>query len=438
MELVYLLFGITLGVAITWLIRKYKFEADSFIQLQKIKVAQNVAEQSNLRLEQELIEKKTEIKDLQERLFKLQAELSTKTESYKNLEEKLATQKGEIEELQKRFKIEFENLAQKIFEEKSTKFTKQNKENLDILLKPLQEKIGDFRKKVEDTYTNEAKQRASLQGELKKLFELNQQITKEAHNLTKALKGDVKTQGNWGEIILESILEKSGLVKDREFVIQDSYKNDEGKRQRPDVILKLPENKQMVIDSKVSLSAYERFFSAEEDMEKTIALKGHVDSIRNHIKELSAKNYQNIYDLNSLDFVLMFMPIEPAFGLAVQQQPTLFQEAFEKNIVLVSPSTLLATLKIIANMWRQEYQNKNAQEIARQGGALYDKFVSFIEDMEKIGERISGTQKIYDEAMNKLSTGKGNLVNRTQVIKKLGAKTTKKLAEKFIEPSPGF
>jgi len=258
-------------------------------------------------------------------------------------------------------------------------------------------------------------------------------ITKEAENLTRALKGDSKTMGGWGEIILESILEKSGLEKNREYFIQQRYTTDEGKRLQPDVVVKLPEDKNIIVDSKVSLVAYERYVNEPEG--KDIHLKKHIQSIRNHLKSLDIKTYQKLYSINGLDFVLMFIPIEPAFSLAIQTEPALFNEAYDKNIVIVSPATLIATLRTIANIWKNEYQNRNALEIARQGGDLYDKFVAFSEDLKTVGKTLNTTQKVYADAMNKLVEGRGNLVSRAQRIKTLGAKTSKVLDERLIERS---
>jgi DNA recombination protein RmuC len=265
------------------------------------------------------------------------------------------------------------------------------------------------------------------------LKDMNQQITQEAKNLTQALKGGTKTQGSWGEFILESILEKSGLVKGREYKVQEVIYSEEGRRFQPDVIVNLPENKSVIIDSKVSLVAYEKFISGEGDIQKQLALKEHIASIKNHIKNLSSKNYQSLYQLESLDFVLMFMPIEPAFALAVQQDANLFNDAFDKNIVIVSPSTLLATLRTVASIWRAENQNRNALEIARQSGALYDKFQSLITDLIDLGKRITTLQRGYEEAMKKLHTGKGNLISSVERIKQLGANTTKSLPQQLLD-----
>ena len=296
----------------------------------------------------------------------------------------------------------------------------------------IQEKISEFEKKVEETNKESIKGHASLKEQLQMLKEMNQQVTQEAKNLTTALKGQSKTQGNWGEFILESILEKSGLVKGREYVVQESLTAESGKRFQPDVIINLPENKSIIIDSKVSLVGYERFISAEDEHEKQLGLREHINSIRSHIKNLSGKNYQNLYQLESLDFVLMFMPIEPAFAYAVQSDPSLFSDAFEQNIVIVSPSTLLATLRTISSIWRQESQNKNALEIARQSGEMLDKFAAFVDDLISVGKGLVGAKDNYDKAMNKLSEGRGNLISRSEKIKKLGAKASKSLPPNIL------
>ena len=415
MEIIYLLIGLIVGGVSAFFIAKSKFGS------------------GNSFLNQQLQKSEGELSSEREKVIKLNSELSALNSDYRNLQEKLAEQKTEIEELEKRFIKEFENLANKILDEKSTKFTEQNRQNLDQILKPLGEKIKDFEKKVEDVYVTDSKERASLVQQIKTLHELNQQMSKDATNLTNALKGESKTQGNWGEFILESLLEKSGLAKDREYFLQESITSGDGKRFQPDVVIKLPENKSVVIDSKVSLVAYEKFSSAENEDERLGSIKEHILSIRNHIKNLNGKNYQNLYGINGLDFVLMFLPIEPAFSLALQNDSGLFQEAYDKNIVIVSPTTLLATLRTIASIWRQENQNKNAIEIARQSGALYDKFVGFVEDLQTIGSRIEQTQNAYSDAMKKLSTGRGNLLNSAEKIRKLGAKTSKTLPQSMID-----
>ena len=326
---------------------------------------------------------------------------------------------------------------QSLFENEGKKITEQNKEKLSEILNPLKEKMSEFEKKVTETYDKESKERFSLAKEIKSLQDLNLQMSKDAINLTKALKGDTKTMGNWGEVILESILEKSGLVKDREYFVQESHLTDDGKRLQPDVIVKLPENRNIIIDSKVSLVAYEKYCSTEDENERGIQLKKHIASVRNHINELSNKNYQRIYEIGSLDFVIMFLPIEPAYSLAAQNDWALMNEATEKNIVLISPSILLIALKTIASLWRREFQNKNALEIAKQSGDLLDKFKAFVDDLISVGRNLNLTKDNYDKAMNKLVDGKGNLISRAEKIKKLGAKTTKSLPQSIINRVDG-
>ncbi|MGA7723033.1 MAG: DNA recombination protein RmuC [Ignavibacteriaceae bacterium] len=443
MEIIFLITGILIGAGGAWLLYKSKLQGlkgvspdeleDLKNQINKLSIEKSRLDERNKYTDENLKYVTTDLSSEREKNTALNSELSSLKSNYNNLQTKLAEQKAEVEKLQEKFTKEFENLANKILDEKSSKFTLQNKENLDQILKPLNDKIKDFEKRVEETYDKESKQRYSLENEIKKLFEANIQITKDATNLTNALKGQTKTQGNWGEFILESILEKSGLEKGREYFVQASITAETGRRFQPDILVQLPENKTIVIDSKVSLVAYEKYCSEDDDNEKTSSLRDHILSIKNHIKELSAKNYQNLYQIQSLDFVLMFMPVEPAFSLAVQYEPGIFNEAFEKNIVIVSPSTLLATLRTIASIWRQENQNKNALEIARQSGALYDKFVGFVDDLVNIGNKIDVAKGSYTDAMKKLNEGSGNLVSRTERIRKLGAKTTKSLPKSLLD-----
>jgi DNA recombination protein RmuC len=372
--------------------------------------------------EEELREEREKSADLDRQLAGLKAE-------YDVLKTKLNEQKSELSEMQDQLKDQFENLANKILEEKSEKFTKQNKESLDQILKPLGENLESFKKKVEETYEKGTQERFTLKEQIRQMAELNQKMSDDAKNLTKALKGDSKAQGNWGEVILERILERSGLTKGREYEVQQSATTEEGKRLQPDVVVNLPDEKFLIIDSKVSLTDYERFSSADDEESAERALKSHVASLRGHVKGLSEKKYQQIHGDRSPDFVLLFVPIEPAFAAALQADSNLYYEAFDRNIVIVSPSTLLATLATIDSVWKQEYQNKNALEIAKRGGALYDKFVGFVESMDQIGDRIKQTQRSYDEARNRLSVGTGNLVRQAEMLKDLGAKATKKLPE---------
>lgn len=416
MEIIYLIIGLIVGGLAAWFIASSKFKGESG----RVEERSVILERERSTLENNLNLERQKVIDLNSRLSALQSD-------YNNLQQKLTEQKAEVEELQQKFTKEFENLANKIFKEKTDEFSKQSKTNLSEILNPLKEKINEFQNKVEETNKESIDRFASLRQQLTSLKDMNQQITQEAKNLTEALKGQSKTQGNWGEFILESILEKSGLVKGREYVVQESLTSESGKRFQPDVIIKLPENKSIVVDSKVSLVGYEKFISEEDEHQKQLGLREHINSIRSHIKNLSGKNYQNLYQLESLDFVLMFMPIEPAFALAVQNDQTIFNDAFEMNIVIVSPSTLLATLRTISSIWRQENQNKNALEIARQSGDMLDKFTTFVEDLLTVGKGLISVKDNYDKAMNKLTDGRGNLISRAEKIKELGAKTSKSL-----------
>jgi len=323
---------------------------------------------------------------------------------------------------------QFKNLANEILEDKSKKFTEHNAQQLDILLKPLQTKLTEFKEQVSHSYDQEARERFALKNEIERLANLNIKMSDEARSLTNALKGDSKIQGNWGELVLESILESSGLRKGEEYLVQDSHAQVNGGRLQPDVIVKLPEGRHLIIDSKVSITAYARHTEASDSAIAEQELLAHIQSIRQHIQGLSAKNYAGIADLSTVDFVLMFIPIEPAFLSALKAAPNLYQDALAKNIVLVCPSTLMATLRTVAHLWRQDQQNKNAMEIARQCASLYDKFVGFVEDLEQIGKRLDQAQSSYHEAFNKLKSGKGNLIKAAERVKELGVKPSKMIA----------
>lgn len=402
------------------------------LELQKNEKEKAVTQQK----EDLLLRIKNQIKEIQEiRREKefLNIELARKNEELKNIQLKLNENKNEVEKLQEKFTKEFENLANKILDEKSSKFTLQNKENIQNILNPLQEKIKIFEDKVDKTHKESIDYHSALRQQILGLKEMNQQMSKETINLTKALKGDSKTQGNWGELVLERVLEKSGLEKDREYFVQQSFTNDEGKRILPDVVIHLPDNKKMIVDSKVSLTAYEQFVNTDDDLDRERFLKEHLNSLKRHIAQLSEKKYEDIYKISSPDFVLLFVPIEPAFAVALNQDNSLYNKAFEKNIVIVTPTTLLATLRTIDTMWNNEKQQRNALEIARQAGALYDKFDGLLQDLIGIGKKIDASKADYNSAMNKLVDGRGNLITSVEKLKKMGAKAKKALPQNIIE-----
>lgn len=437
MEIVYIGIGLLIGFAIGYLVVNLRSRSSENKLLEigseygkiqaQLEERVNNLQTENSRLLNQLDEVEL-VKDQQmQQLAKAEAEFS-------NLREKLVTQKQEMEDLQKKFTTEFENIANKILEKNSEKFTATNQKNMGDVLNPLKEKIELFERKVEDTYKQGLKDQTDLRAELKKLFDLNSKISEEANNLTKALKGDVKKQGNWGEVVLERILERSGLNEGTQgYRKQFSDTAEDGRRFQPDIVINLPDNKHIIVDSKVSLIAYERAVNAENEEERAKYVKDHILSLKTHCKGLSEKHYQSARHLNSPDFVLLFIPIESSFSIAIQEDQDIFSYAWDLKVVLVSPSTLLATLRTIASIWQQENQTRNAMEIARQGGALYDKFVGFISDMEKMGKSISNSQSTYNDAMSKLHTGSGNLVSRVESIKKLGAKTTKDLPKLMLE-----
>ncbi|MFZ1625363.1 MAG: DNA recombination protein RmuC [Gammaproteobacteria bacterium] len=368
-------------------------------------------------------EKAVQVGELQTRL----------TEAARAQAENEARLKALVDDTEKRFTAAFEALAGKILDEKTTKFTETNHSKLNELLEPFRERLKDFQKKIEDTHLTEVTERRSLKDELKRLMDLNQQVSQDTKNLTTALKGEAKTQGTWGEFILERVLELSGLAKGREYEVQDSRQNEAGDRQQPDVVIRLPEERRIVVDSKVSLVGFERYASAENDDDRAAALRDHLLSMRTHIKTLSEKNYPALYGFESLDFTLLFIPVEPAFLVAVQADPDLYAMAWKKNIVLVSPTTLLATLRVVESVWRIERQNSNVMRIAEQAGRMHDAFVAFIGDLEKVSRNMQTAGKSLDDAIRKLHTGRGNLVKRALDIKGLGAKASKTLPAELVE-----
>ena len=444
-------------------------------ELAAAKAALETKVQSIAALEQDLAEMKSQSINLQndlrqessalakaleraQQLEKLEAEMARKEASLQKVQEQAAQYRTEMAELKTvldeerkqavekiallneargQLKIEFQNLAQQIFDEKSRKFGEQSKASLDQLISPLRDQLGSFKKKVEDVYDKESRDRAALYAEIAHLKELNQRISKEALNLTRALKGDSKTRGSWGEVILERVLEASGLQKGREYDLQVSLRDSQGKRYQPDAIVRLPEGKDVIVDAKISLKDYEAYYSAEDPVQKEKALKAHIESLRAHIRALAAKSYEGLEGVRSLDFVLMFVPIEAAFLAAVEKDRALFSEAFEKNIMVVSPSTLLVTLRTIQNIWRYEYQNRYALEIAKRAGALYDKFVGFVEALEEIGRQLDRARTAYQTAYDRLVGGRGNLVRRSQELKALGVKAGKELSQEVLEMAGG-
>ncbi|MBT8280876.1 MAG: DNA recombination protein RmuC [Muriicola sp.] len=439
-------------LAVALLVGVLGFFLGNYIERLKRKSIQSTLEErerqlrdSREELEGRLDTERSTTEELRIENTKLSQQISRSEADLENLRQKLGEQKEEVEQLQEKFTKEFENLANKILDEKSLKFTEQNQKNIKHILNPLQEKIQLFEKKVEESQKENISIHSALKEQLLNLQNQNLKITKEAENLTKALKGDSKMQGNWGELVLERVLEKSGLEKDREYTVQQSFTREDGSRVLPDVVINLPDSKKMVIDSKVSLTDYERFVNAEEELQDKF-LKDHINSLKKHVDQLSAKKYEDLYDMESPDFVLMFVPIETAFSAAINKDATLYNNAFEKNIVIVTPSTLLATLRTIDSMWNNEKQQRNAIEIARQAGALYDKFEGFVTDLTKVGKKMDEAKNEYRGAMNKLVEGRGNIITSIQKLKKMGAKAKKSIPDSILkraeeddfneEPSP--
>ena len=421
--------ALIIGIVITYFLTKSNLEKKTVALNEKINAVIN---ERDLK-QQELLNIKNDLETLRNEKDDVRISLSKKEEFIKHLERKLAEEKEEIDHMQEKFTKDFEILASKILEEKSEKFTARNKENIAQILNPLQEKIKSFEKKVEDTHKESLVKQSALQQQIIHLKELNEQMSKDAVNLTRALKGESKTQGDWGEFQLETLLEKAGLEKDIHYSTQGGFRDDSGNLKKPDFIIHLPDNKHLIIDSKVSLTSYEKYFNAETDSEKNIGIKSHLVSIKKHIRELGDKNYTDLYGINSPDYVLMFVPIEPALMLALHNDKSIYLEALDKNVVMVSTSTLLATLSTVASIWKQEDQKRNVIEIARQAGALYDKFEGLVQDLLKVGKQINASQESYKSAMNKLTDGKGNLITRVEHLKKLGAKTKKSIPDSLLD-----
>lgn len=413
--------------ALVWVFNQSRQEY-ALLESRALQIQETLNQEHSLRVEiQSKLEAKNSDYHALERDFAI---LYTRhEESARSYEEKLRL----LDEAKIQMKSQFEHLATQIFEQKSKTFDEAHTKGLDLLLKPFREQITQFAVQSKDQFIHDAKERQSIKDEILRLKSLNERLSEDAINLTNALKGENKTQGNWGEIVLERVLEDSGLREGHEYDIQSTLSDEEGKKFRPDVIVHLPQNKDIIIDSKVSLVAYEAFIRATNDEERAHALKQHLVSIHGHIKGLSGKRYEQLSGVKTLDFVLLFMPIEGAFLLALEQDNTFFKTAYEQNIVVVSPSTLLVTLRTIEHIWRSEYQERNAKAIAESAEALYEKLVAFVEDMEKIGEQIGRTQKSYEGAMNKLSIGKGNLIRRVESMRKLGLKPKKILPSSLTE-----
>ena len=430
-ELVYVVVGLLalgIGVFLGIYIQRLKNKSELGVWQEREQQLGNSIKNLNERLllqDEDRKQLQTEKEHQGNQLVRYQADLE-------NLQRINTEQKEEVERLQEKFTKEFENLANKILEEKSEKFTKSNKENIENILVPLNKKIKEFEEKVEKSQKENISIHSALREQLLNLQSQNLKITQEAENLTKALKGDSKAQGNWGELVLERVLEKSGLEKDREYSVQQSFAREDGSRVMPDVIIHLPNGKKMIVDSKVSLTDYERYVNAETE-DKPKFLKDHINSLRRHVEQLSSKKYEDLYEMESPDFVLLFVPIEPAFAIAINEDNTLYNKAFEQNIVIVTPATLLATLRTIDTMWSNEKQQKNALEIARQAGGLYDKFVGLVSDLDAVGKSMKKSQDLYVGAMKKLAEGDGNLIRRVEKLKKMGAKAKKEIPESYLK-----
>ena len=431
--LISLIAGLLVGAGAVWLILREhisslaeKAAGEGQIEIARLNERLTAAQDDVKRLASE----KENLAALRDQLTAEQQRLSnqvTELNTGLNAERKQAVESLAI------LKDQFKVLANDILEEKSKRFTEQNQTNLNQLLDPLKVKISEFQGKVQEVYVQEGKDRSALAEQVKQLMALNSQLSKDAHNLTSALKGQAKVQGNWGELILERVLEASGLRKGHEYEVQESHTREDGSRAQPDVVVHLPEDRHLIVDAKVSLKAYEEYANAETDHQRDAAMKRHLDSVRGHINELSEKNYQQLHGLKSPDFVLMFIPVEPAFMLAIAHDSDLWQDALKRNVMLVSPSTLLFVLRTVAHLWRQEQQNRNAQEIANRGAELYDKLAGFVEDLDNLGTKLQQAQKAYDGAYGKFAGGRGNVIRQAEMLKDLGVKPNKNLPQKLVD-----
>ena len=433
-----LLIGLAIGAALVWFVVRGQARAD----IDRLRRERDDARTDAGRAASELSGARATLQqmdDLQKRLVEareraeaLSADRARIEQANRDLEARLAEQKDELERLNERFTKEFENLANRIFDEKTSKFNQQSKQSLDAALGPVKERFEKFERAVRETHEKGLKDRTELRTEVKQLAELNQSMQAEAQELTQALKGSSKVQGDWGEMILERLLENSGLRKSVEYHVQESTTLEDGRRLRPDVVVDLPDDKKVIIDSKVSLTAYERYVNADDDAERTTQAKAHVLSLRNHVRDLARKPYTDVHGVDGLDFILLFIPIETAFSMAIERDPDLFHEAYERHIIVVTPSTLLATLKTIASIWKNEYRNRNVMEIADRGGRLYEKFVDFVDAMEGIGKRLRQTGDEYETAMNRLTSGRGALTRQAEMLRELGAKASKRLPDRYV------
>ncbi len=436
--MIYIAFAIGLlgGALSLWFVQGKKVQGlQEELRAMELEVARAKLAVDQLAGDKQHMEQK--LSTAQEEHMQLHMQLSRLEAHNEQLIKQQDAQDSQLQERLSQMNLKFENMANAILDDKGKQFSEQHKQQLEQVLQPLRERLKDFEQQVQSTHKESLEKQAGLFHELKNLKELNLQMSEEARNLTRALKGENKTQGNWGEVVLQRVLERSGLTINQEYRIQESLVSEAGKRQQPDVTILLPEQKYLVVDSKVSLVDYERYVNAEAPAEKAAALKRHLQSMRTHVRELSGKAYDQLYGEGSPDFVLLFVPIEPAFMVAVQEDGELFNEAFDRQVVIVSTSTLLATLRTIASMWRQENQNRNALEIAGQAGKLYDKFVAFTEDLKKIGLQLDGAKKAHELAMNKLVDGKGNLVRRAEQLRDLGARTKQKQDQSLLGEAAG-
>ncbi len=439
MEILYPIVLIILVVICIWLFvrnaKSISFEQHENLkkQFQEMQIAHAKSGERELLLKQDWDRVNISWKEEMEARQSIERTLEATNAYLQAQQDKFAEQKEELEAIKTQFNKEFQLLANNILEEKTQRFTQHNQEQMNLLLNPLKEKIKSFEEQVAKSYQQESAERHVLKGVVEQLMQQSVQIREEANNLAKALKGDNKKQGNWGEIILERVLERSGLIKDQEYKLQASVQEIGGKRLQPDAIIFLPDEKHLVVDAKLSMVAYERAVNADTEEDRIIALKQHVLSLENHIRELSAKDYHSLYGIHSPDFVLMFVPIESSLSMAVNQKPELFSDAWDRRVVIVSPSTLLATLRTIASVWKQERQNKNVLEIAKEAGLLYDKFVGFLEDMEQIQGYLQKASNKHEDAMKKLAEGPGNVVRKIEQLKNLGAKANKQIGGKYLE-----